>query len=199
MAKESKTKSDQSTDDVCESSWPYMEKMLFVEQIKKTARSISTLKLSDPQSVIKGESEQEDDAQNDSLNYDSNRFLVEKSAKGKRGNPTEQKQKLMERCIDVLDRPKEAGDPFALHLSQKLKNLDERRRLLAEKRINDILFELQFEEFGASGGWIHFNQHFAHSQPIHSMHNVPVHQAMKPGFHSDNHNLEHIPRYCKNF
>ena len=43
-----------------------------------------------------------------------------------------------------------------------------------EKRINDIQFELWLEEFGASGGEMHFDQHIAHSQPIHSMHNVPV-------------------------
>ena len=108
------------------------------------------------------------------MNSDSNRSLVEKSAKRKRANPTEQKQKLMAKCIDVLDRPKEAGDPFALYVSEQLKNLDKRRRLLAEKRINDILFELRFEEFGALSGGVHFNQYFAHSQPIHSMHNVPV-------------------------
>ena len=83
-----------------------MEKMCFVEQVKKTARSTSTLKLSDPQSVIKGESEQEDEVQNDSLNSDSNRSLVEKRAKRKRVNPTEQKQKLIAKCINVLDRPK---------------------------------------------------------------------------------------------
>ena len=50
----------------------------------------------------------------------------------------------MAKYIDVLDRPKETGDPFALYVSEQLKNLDERRRLLAEKRINDILFELPF-------------------------------------------------------
>ena len=61
-----------------------MEKMRFVEQVKKTARSTPTLKLSDPQSVMEGESEQEDEAQNDSLNSDSNRSLVEKSAKRRR-------------------------------------------------------------------------------------------------------------------
>ena len=80
----------------------------------------------------------------------------------------------MAKCIDVLDRPKDAGDPFALYVSEQLKNLDKRRRLLAEKRINDILFELQFEEFGTPARGRHFNQHFVHSQPIHSMHNVPV-------------------------
>ena len=174
LAKESKTKSSQSTDDVYESSWPFMEKMRFVKRVKKTVRSTSILKFSDPQLVIKGESEQEDEAQNDSLNSDCNRSLVKKNAKRKRVNPTEQKQKLMAKCIDVLDRPKDAGDPFVLYVSQQLKNLDKRRRLLAEKRINDILFELQFEEFGTPGGGRHFNQHFAHSQPIRSMHNVPV-------------------------
>ena len=151
-----------------------MENMRSVEPVKNTARNTSTLKFSNSQLVIEGESEQEDEAQNDSLNSDSNESLVEKSAKRKRVNPTEQKQKLMAKCNDVLDRPKEAGDPFALYVSEQLKNLDKRRRLLAEKRINDILFELRFEEFGAPGGGRHFNQHFAHSQPIHSLHIVPV-------------------------
>ena len=48
--------------------------------------------------------------------------LVEKSAKRKVVDPTEQKQKLMAKCIDVLDRPKEAGDQFALYVSEQLKN-----------------------------------------------------------------------------
>ena len=34
LAKKSKTKSAQSTDDICGSSWPFMEKMRFVEQVK---------------------------------------------------------------------------------------------------------------------------------------------------------------------
>ena len=148
-----------------------MEKMRFVEQVKKAARSTSTLKLTDPQSVIEGEREQEDEAQNDSLNSDSNRSLIEKSAKRKRVSSTEQKQKLMAKCIDILDRPKEDGDPFALCVSEQLKNLDKRRRLLAVKRINDVLFELRFEEFGAPDGGMHINEHFAHLQPIHSLHN----------------------------
>ena len=73
--------------------------MRFVEQVKKTARSTSTLKLTDPKSVIEGEREQEDEAQNDSLNSDSNRSLIEKSAKRKRVSSTEQKQKLMQNAL----------------------------------------------------------------------------------------------------
>ena len=151
-----------------------MENMRFVEPVKNTARNTSTLKFSNPQLVIEGESEQEDEAHYDSLNSDSNKSLVEKSAKRKRVNPTEQKQKLMAKCIDVLDRPKEAGDPFALYVSEKLKILDKRRRLLAEKKDKWYPIWIAIEEFGAPGGGRHFNQHFAHSQPIHSLHIVPV-------------------------
>ena len=97
-----------------------MEKMRFVEQVKKAARSTSTLKLTDPQSVIEGEREQEDEAQNDSLNSNSNRSLIEESAKHKRVNSTEKKQKLMAKWIDILERPKEAGDPFAMCALEQL-------------------------------------------------------------------------------
>ena len=75
--------------------------MRFVEQVKKAARSTSTLKLSDPQSVIEGENMQEDEAQNDSLNSYSNRSGTEKSTKHKHVNPTEQNQKLMAKCIMI--------------------------------------------------------------------------------------------------
>ena len=97
-----------------------MEKMRFVEQVKKAARSTSTLKLTDPQSVIEGEREQEDEAQNDSLNSNSNRSLIEESAKHNRVNSTEKKQKLMAKWIDILERPKEAGDPFAMCVLEQL-------------------------------------------------------------------------------
>ena len=173
LAKENTTKSGQSADDLYESSWQYMEKMRFVEQVQKTAQSTPTLKLS--KSSLSAEvSDTEIDLQDDSLN--SSEPLVEKSSKRKRPSPNEQKNKLIAKCVDVLDRPKaqtlptkETPDPFALYISEQLKSLDKRRRLLAEKRINDVLFELRFEEFGATGG-IQYNQQFA-PQPVQTMPN----------------------------
>ena len=56
-------------------------------------------------------------------------------------------------CIDVLNKPKFAEanipqvDPYALYVSAKLESLDKPRRVLAEKRINDVLFELKYEDF----------------------------------------------------
>ena len=67
LAKENKTKSGQSTDDLYESSWQYMEMMRFVEQVKKTAQSTSTLKLSEL-SLSAEVSDTEIDLQDDSLN-----------------------------------------------------------------------------------------------------------------------------------
>ena len=77
--------------------------MRFVEQVKKTAQSTLTLKLSES-SLSAEVSDIKIDLQDDSLN--SSEPLVEKSSKRKGPNPNEQKNKLMVKCIDVLDRSK---------------------------------------------------------------------------------------------
>ena len=166
LAKENKTKSGQSADDLYESS-------------TKTAQSTSTLKLSES-SLSAEVSDTEIDLQDDSLN--SSEPLVEKPSRRKRPNPNEQKNKLIVKCINVLYRPKaqalhtkETPDTFALYISEQLKSLDKWRRLLAEKRINDVLFELRFEEFGATGG-IQYNQQFA-PQPVQTMPNFQQQSA----------------------
>ena len=60
LAKENKTKSGQSVDELYESSWAFMQKMMFVDQVRKTAKSTSTLKLTDT-STVDEESDKEDD------------------------------------------------------------------------------------------------------------------------------------------
>ena len=172
LAKEAKTKSGQSLDEVYESSWSFMGKMRFVEQVKKTAKSTSTLQISS-EATLEDE-EHEEREQNDEIPVNSTFKETPASNKRKRtANVTEQKQKLIAKCIDVLDRPKNvdrnAEDPFALYVSEQLKSLDKRRRLLAEKKINDILFELRFEDFEVPP---RFNQsaqshhRFVHPQPF---------------------------------
>ena len=66
----------------------------------------------------------------------------------------------------MLERPKnpvkepetKACEPFASYVSKQLKTLDKQRRLLAEKKINDFLFELQFEQLEAQSGGFRFTQ-----------------------------------------
>ena len=45
VTKENKTKSGQSTDEAYQSTWPFIDKMRFVGQAKKTAKSSPTLML----------------------------------------------------------------------------------------------------------------------------------------------------------
>ena len=182
LAKESKTKSGQSADEVYESSWSYMGKMRFVEQVKKTAKSTSTLKISTQE--LDDDKEEESEQEDETPNKKSVKETTHTSTKRKRAYQTEQKQKLIEKCIDVLERPKnpvkkpetKACEPFASYVSEQLKTLDKQRRLLAEKKINDFLFELQFEQLEAQSGGFRFTQsvtglvqnqqHFAYAQPV---------------------------------
>ena len=79
-------------------------------------------------------------------------------AKRRKKNSEETKQTLISKCIDVLDKPKQGvpvtpqADPYALYVSLQLKQLDNRRRLMAEKRINGILFEIRYEELSSHDG-----------------------------------------------
>ena len=114
----------------------------------------------------------------------------------------------MVKCIDVLYRPTGAGYTFAMYVSEQLKILDKRWRLLAEKRIKEILFELRFEGCiwrTPDGG------HLAEGCILISILFIPspftqctmfqfsLPQAMKIMFLNDNHSLEDKPRYCMNF
>ena len=75
----------------------------------------------------------------DSMVSDSNTPNLPKHIKKKRLNINEEKQKLIAKCIDVLDKPKSPKrplieDPFAVYVSHQLKGLDKTRRLIAEKK-----------------------------------------------------------------
>ena len=138
LAKENKTKSGQSVDELYEISWAFMQKMRFVDQVRKTAKSTPTLKLTGT-STVDEKSDKEDDKMDDSMVSDSNTPNLPKKIKKKRVNINEEKQKLIAKCIDVLDKLKSPKrplieHPFALYVSHELKGLDKMRRLIAEKK-----------------------------------------------------------------
>lgn len=153
LTKESKTKSGQGTDELYESSWIFMDKMRFIEHVKKTAKSTSTIKITSAFETIEDEEDESEKEEETPVKQSAKETPVNNNKRKRTPNSAEQKQKLISKCIDVLDRPKnptkekEPEEPFALYVSDQLKTLDKRRRLLAEKRINDILFEMRFEEF----------------------------------------------------
>ena len=65
------------------------------------------------------------------------------------------KTELLTSCINVLKEPqaattaepKEETDHFAFHIAGKLKSMSRQQRTLAEKRINDVIFEIEMGEF----------------------------------------------------
>ena len=74
------------------------------------------------------------------------------------------KQELLSTCITVLKEPAPSialpepditsKCPFAMHVAEKLLQLDQRTRTIAEKRINHIFFELEINgmnSFQSSG------------------------------------------------
>ena len=61
------------------------------------------------------------------------------------------KQELLETCINVLKEPMSRPTQqchFSHYVSEKLQKFDRRTRVIAEKRITDILFDLEID--GAS-------------------------------------------------
>ena len=81
----------------------------------------------------------------------------------RRQNPLKERKKKIEdakndsltSCDNVLQEPsaapasepKEKLDHFAFHIAGKLKTISRHTRILAKKRINDAIFEIEIGEF----------------------------------------------------
>ena len=73
--------------------------------------------------------------------------------KGKKKKIKDAKTELLTSCINVLKepcaasaaKPKEEIDHFAFHIAGKLKAMSRHTRILAEKRINDVIFAVHAE------------------------------------------------------
>ena len=75
------------------------------------------------------------------------------------------KTELISTCIQVLKEPSNAQEGvtqchFSKYVSEKLASFDRRTRLIAEKRISDILFELEMND---QSHQIMGQSHFTHS------------------------------------
>ena len=69
------------------------------------------------------------------------------SQKSSKSSVEAKKHELLATCINVLkepvSKPKGKEDHFALYVAQKLDGFDSRKRAVAEKRITDIIFDLE--------------------------------------------------------
>ena len=156
MAKVSNTKSGQSSSENYKSNWIYWEKLQFLRPVIQAGKSKDTLSegLHNRQTPSPDPSESElsinldasfsgaSSASSDSTPRKSTTRPSKRSTDGKR-------EELLSTCIQVLKEPRKPPVEtqqqchFSMYVSEKLSTFDRRTRMIAEKRISDILFELE--------------------------------------------------------
>ena len=134
MEKESKTKSGQATDEMYVSKWMFYEQLKFLRPVIATTKSRDSIS-----------------TQNNDLD-DSVSLLENETPLKKKNLKTiiaEGKLELLKRCAESMAPGSSAKEPthFALLVEEKLGRLSQKNRMIAEKRIMDILFEIEINEF----------------------------------------------------
>ena len=144
-----KHKSGQSTDELYVSQWVFYEKMHFLQNVMKTKKSRDSLDLVYDSPVrFSFDDEEGEDLQDPNIFIKSTKKCVRKMSKLE-----DTKQQMLTTCIDVLKKkgPQETNTNkevchFSMRVADKLKSFNKIKRMIAEKRINDILFEIVMEE-----------------------------------------------------
>ena len=136
MSKEKSNKSEQSSGELYSSNWTYYDKLAFLVQV------IGALKSRD---ILKIINLQEDE--------------IEKEVGGtpiaKKKTVAEKKLNLLSKCTKAITVNASTKAPllnesettkmyaFSLYVEEKLPQLEKRDRRIAEKRMSDILFEIE--------------------------------------------------------
>ena len=146
LAKTRATKSGQGLSDSYKSTWIFWERLQFLTTVLNAGKSKDNLCL---------ENEDEDATEDEMVKETENpgedvipqqNASYKKPAKRKRSEA--KKEELYATCIKALQEPPPKLESvtkvssFAMYVDEKLNNLDSRSRALAEKRISDVLFDL---------------------------------------------------------
>ena len=91
-----------------------------------------------------------------------------KSVKMKKRKLENTKEELLTSCLSVLKAPAPAPVPevnhFAFHIAAKLNGMSKGQRILAEEWVNDVLFQIEYEELMQNSGNIINNSANANPQ-----------------------------------
>ena len=148
IAKTKAKKSGQGLGENYKSSWIYFDRLQFLVPIMQAGRSKDTLssRSSTPDSVdIVEKLDSPDDSP---ISQDVETPRVGKSRKRSLETESRAREELLSTCVQVLKQPLPEPEPkrqcsFSLYISEKLASFDRRTRMLAEKRISDIIFEIE--------------------------------------------------------
>lgn len=128
--KEIKTKSGQSTAELYKSTWIHYDRLAFLLPAMEVQKSKDTLQ----KKVIL-----DSDIEEDPVPVPKKKSIAER------------KLDLLAKCTEAMTsskKPEEEAKPlkafhFSLYVEEKLNGLEKRKRIIAEKRISDILFEAE--------------------------------------------------------
>ena len=126
VAKVNKTKSGQSTDELYASSWIHYSRLSFLLPVIKSSKSRGILK-------------RKDEEENEEV--EETKFPTPGL---KKKAIDERKTELLSKCTEAITK-KPVESAFALYVDEKLSQLGKRDRGIAEKRISDILFEVEMQ------------------------------------------------------
>lgn len=145
LAKVNKTKSGQGADELYKPNWVHWERLQFLRPVMQPGKSRDNFSES---------SSQEKESAN---SLDSDKSL---SSSARTSKPTavkrsymEQKQELWTSCLKAFKEPDQTqAKPchFSLFIGEKLSKMDNRTRTIAEKRIYDVIFDMEINGADAS-------------------------------------------------
>ena len=146
IAKVNATKSGQAVDDLYKTNWIHWDRLQFLKLVMQPGKSRDTLQVTTPS--VSDNSSQSFEDENSSPIVPNHGV---RSSKSSMKSLMEQKQELLSTCIKVLKEPIEQKATvchFSNFVAEKLSQMDKRTRAIAEKRIYDILFEIEMNGVG---------------------------------------------------
>lgn len=147
-AKVSKTKSGQSLDDLYKPTWIYWERLQFLQTVMQPGKSKDN---------IQGHEENEQSSPPLETGFDLEESSISRASsssssstpKATKKSLDSKKQELLTTCINVLKQPepkqKEESSYFSLYITEKMSKFNARDRLIAEKKINDVIFDIEMK------------------------------------------------------
>ena len=156
LSKTRTKRSGQGTSENYKPNWVYWDRLQFLVPVMQVGKSRDNLTSSASQPDL---SKQDTDTESTTSDDSPSKLPVlikpttttARSGIGKSKNEVElRRQELLSTCIQVLKepmpQPQPTLSPFCQYVSEKLEQFDRRTRMIAEKRITDLLFELEINQ-----------------------------------------------------
>ena len=152
LAKTNSKKSGQGRHECYKSTWIYWERLQFLKLVMKAGKSRDSLDQQSSSLDIEVDSVDDDLNEDNEENISPQQKVHRKGFKRKLDQDlAAKKHQVLETCLQVLKEPVQRDDEkkpcyFAMYVAEKLETFDKRKRMLAENRIQNLLFELEIEE-----------------------------------------------------